>query len=119
MLQPSVPDSGGIGQHVTLEGQVYHHYLAHWAEAWDVSARKTWGLTNLASHVAQLGQPYPVSGSHRQLEARVGMYLESKAILMWLLFLIPNSLRDRLLGPPPSPGGHIACHLPRSFRHSL
>lgn len=31
-----------VGQHVTLEGQVYHHYLAHWAEAWDVSARKTW-----------------------------------------------------------------------------
>lgn len=27
-----------VGQHVTLEGQVYHHYLAHWAEAWDVSA---------------------------------------------------------------------------------
>jgi ESCRT-I complex subunit TSG101 len=26
------------GQHVTLEGRVYHHYLAHWAEAWDVSA---------------------------------------------------------------------------------
>ncbi|CAI7654961.1 unnamed protein product [Penicillium bialowiezense] len=26
-----------VGQHVTLEGQVYHHYLAHWAEAWDVS----------------------------------------------------------------------------------
>ncbi|KAH8694951.1 UEV domain-containing protein, partial [Talaromyces proteolyticus] len=23
------------GQHVTLEGRVYHHYLAHWAEAWD------------------------------------------------------------------------------------
>jgi hypothetical protein len=42
----------------------------------------------LASHVAQLGQPYPVSGSHRQLEARVGMYLESKAqweICMWFL----------------------------------
>lgn len=29
--------------------------------------------------VAQLGQPFPVLGSHRQLEARVGMYLESKA----------------------------------------
>ena len=27
-----------VGQHVTLEGRVYHHYLAHWAEAWDVSA---------------------------------------------------------------------------------
>ncbi|KAJ5593962.1 uncharacterized protein N7459_000170 [Penicillium hispanicum] len=26
-----------MGQHVTLEGRVYHHYLAHWAEAWDVS----------------------------------------------------------------------------------
>jgi hypothetical protein len=26
-----------VGQHVTLEGRVYHHYLAHWAEAWDVS----------------------------------------------------------------------------------
>jgi UEV domain len=26
------------GQHVTLEGRVYHHYLAHWHEAWDVSA---------------------------------------------------------------------------------
>ncbi|KAJ5220395.1 hypothetical protein N7468_009599 [Penicillium chermesinum] len=25
------------GQHVTLEGRVYHHYLAHWAEAWDRS----------------------------------------------------------------------------------
>jgi len=27
-----------VGQHVTLEGRVYHHYLAHWAEAWEVSA---------------------------------------------------------------------------------
>lgn len=26
-----------VGQHVTLEGRVYHHYLAHWHEAWDVS----------------------------------------------------------------------------------
>lgn len=26
-----------VGQHVTLEGRVYHHYLAHWLEAWDVS----------------------------------------------------------------------------------
>ncbi|GFG02510.1 tumor susceptibility gene 101 protein [Aspergillus udagawae] len=26
-----------VGQHVTLEGKVYHHYLAHWAEAWDRS----------------------------------------------------------------------------------
>ncbi|GLI80705.1 suppressor protein stp22 of temperature-sensitive alpha-factor receptor and arginine permease [Penicillium ochrochloron] len=26
-----------VGQHVTLEGRVYHHYLAHWAEAWDRS----------------------------------------------------------------------------------
>lgn len=26
----------------------------------------------------------------------------------------PNSLRDRLLGPPPSPRGHVACHLPRN-----
>ncbi|KAJ5161328.1 hypothetical protein N7492_006720 [Penicillium capsulatum] len=26
-----------MGQHVTLEGRVYHHYLAHWAEAWDRS----------------------------------------------------------------------------------
>ncbi|GAB1206082.1 hypothetical protein APSETT445_004763 [Aspergillus pseudonomiae] len=24
-----------VGQHVTLEGRVYHHYLAHWAEAWE------------------------------------------------------------------------------------
>jgi ESCRT-I complex subunit TSG101 len=29
-----------VGQHVTLEGQVYHHYLAHWAEAWEVSAHR-------------------------------------------------------------------------------
>ncbi|KAL1868342.1 Suppressor protein stp22 of temperature-sensitive alpha-factor receptor and arginine permease [Paecilomyces lecythidis] len=27
-----------VGQHVTLEGRVYHHYLAHWAEAWDRSS---------------------------------------------------------------------------------
>lgn len=27
-----------VGQHVTLEGRIYHHYLAHWAEAWDVSS---------------------------------------------------------------------------------
>lgn len=26
------------GQHVTLEGRVYHHYLAHWHETWDVSS---------------------------------------------------------------------------------
>lgn len=49
------------------------------------------------------------------LSPRTDVYSEClKLILMWLLFLIPNSLRDRLLGPPPSPGGHIACHLPRN-----
>jgi ESCRT-I complex subunit TSG101 len=26
-----------VGQHVTLEGRVYHHYLAHWGGAWEVS----------------------------------------------------------------------------------
>jgi ESCRT-I complex subunit TSG101 len=26
-----------VGQHVTLEGRIYHHYLAHWAGAWEVS----------------------------------------------------------------------------------
>ncbi|EED19664.1 endosomal sorting complex protein TSG101, putative [Talaromyces stipitatus ATCC 10500] len=26
------------GQHVTLEGRVYHHYLAHWHETWDRSS---------------------------------------------------------------------------------
>ncbi|KAL4866765.1 UEV domain-containing protein [Aspergillus spectabilis] len=26
------------GQHVTLEGRVYHHYLAHWAGAWERSS---------------------------------------------------------------------------------
>ncbi|KAJ5135020.1 uncharacterized protein N7515_004298 [Penicillium bovifimosum] len=30
-----------VGQHVTLEGQVYHHYLAHWAEAWERSTIAT------------------------------------------------------------------------------
>ena len=25
------------GQHVSGDGRVYHHYLAHWGEAWDVS----------------------------------------------------------------------------------
>ncbi|GAT27846.1 ESCRT-I component [Aspergillus luchuensis] len=29
-----------VGQHVTLEGRVYHHYLAHWAEAWEVFAKE-------------------------------------------------------------------------------
>ena len=33
-----------VGQHVTLEGRVYHHYLAHWAEAWEVSAVPQWHL---------------------------------------------------------------------------
>lgn len=44
-----------VGQHVTLEGRVYHHYLAHWAEAWDVSiiiAR--WVIEQHANVVAQL-----------------------------------------------------------------
>ncbi|KAL4895321.1 UEV domain-containing protein [Aspergillus ambiguus] len=27
-----------VGQHVTLEGRVYHHYLAHWREAWERSS---------------------------------------------------------------------------------
>jgi ESCRT-I complex subunit TSG101 len=31
-----------VGQHVTLEGRVYHHYLAHWVEAWDVSSTPEW-----------------------------------------------------------------------------
>ena len=25
------------GQHVSGEGRVYHHHLAHWGDAWDVS----------------------------------------------------------------------------------
>ncbi|BCS21993.1 putative endosomal sorting complex protein TSG101 [Aspergillus puulaauensis] len=27
-----------VGQHVTLEGRVYHHYLAHWVGAWERSS---------------------------------------------------------------------------------
>ncbi|KAF9891916.1 hypothetical protein FE257_002879 [Aspergillus nanangensis] len=27
-----------VGQHVTLEGRVYHHYLAHWQDAWERSS---------------------------------------------------------------------------------
>ncbi|PWY87484.1 UEV-domain-containing protein [Aspergillus heteromorphus CBS 117.55] len=27
-----------VGQHVTLEGRIYHHYLAHWAGAWERSS---------------------------------------------------------------------------------
>ncbi|KAL4748630.1 UEV domain-containing protein [Aspergillus terricola var. indicus] len=27
-----------VGQHVTLEGRVYHHYLAHWGGAWERSS---------------------------------------------------------------------------------
>lgn len=34
-----------VGQHVTLEGRVYHHYLAHWSEAWDVSIVTTRWIT--------------------------------------------------------------------------
>lgn len=26
------------GQHVSSDGRIYHHYLAHWAEARDVCA---------------------------------------------------------------------------------
>lgn len=36
-----------VGQHVTLEGRVYHHYLAHWAEAWDVGLPDTLNWTIL------------------------------------------------------------------------
>lgn len=35
-----------VGQHVTLEGRVYHHYLAHWAEAWDVSIASSGACKN-------------------------------------------------------------------------
>ncbi|KAJ5668607.1 uncharacterized protein N7477_007177 [Penicillium maclennaniae] len=37
-LVGTLPDMAvRVGQHVTLEGRVYHHYLARWAEAWDRS----------------------------------------------------------------------------------
>ncbi|RMZ88392.1 hypothetical protein DV736_g4378, partial [Chaetothyriales sp. CBS 134916] len=52
------------GQHVAGDGRIYHHYLAHWPEAWDVSAtagqgdrdRRVWPpLTEQQrSHVADL-----------------------------------------------------------------
>ena len=29
------------GQHVSGDGRVYHHYLAHWREAWDVRQYQT------------------------------------------------------------------------------
>lgn len=42
-----------VGQHVTLEGRVYHHYLAHWAEAWDVSTvTGCWITDNMLTFVA-------------------------------------------------------------------
>lgn len=44
-----------VGQHVTLEGRVYHHYLAHWAEAWDVSIP---GAETIREHMRN----YPLRG---------------------------------------------------------
>lgn len=38
------------GQHVTLEGRVYHHYLAHWMEAWDVSSAQLGAYTRVDTH---------------------------------------------------------------------
>lgn len=33
------------GQHVSGDGRLYHHYLAHWAEAADVSVSLLSGLS--------------------------------------------------------------------------
>lgn len=41
-----------VGQHVTLEGRVYHHYLAHWSEAWDVSFTTRWMHGQYANIIA-------------------------------------------------------------------
>ncbi|RDW67360.1 putative endosomal sorting complex protein TSG101 [Aspergillus mulundensis] len=34
-VKPTQDMAVRVGQHVTLEGRVYHHYLAHWAGAWE------------------------------------------------------------------------------------
>ncbi|KAL4915837.1 UEV domain-containing protein [Aspergillus aurantiobrunneus] len=36
-VKPTQDMAVRAGQHVTLEGRVYHHYLAHWAGAWERS----------------------------------------------------------------------------------
>ncbi|KAL4962891.1 putative endosomal sorting complex protein TSG101 [Aspergillus stella-maris] len=37
-VRPTQDMAVRVGQHVTLEGRVYHHYLAHWAGAWERSS---------------------------------------------------------------------------------
>ena len=40
------------GQHVSGDGRVYHHYLAHWAEAADVSDVYSFGLTDVSERLS-------------------------------------------------------------------
>ena len=44
------------GQHVSGEGRVYHHYLAHWGEAWDVSERYSSHHLELAPAIGDFEQ---------------------------------------------------------------
>ncbi|KAL4928221.1 putative endosomal sorting complex protein TSG101 [Aspergillus undulatus] len=37
-VRPTQDMAVRVGQHVTLEGRVYHHYLAHWTGAWERSS---------------------------------------------------------------------------------
>ncbi|KAB8073103.1 UEV domain-containing protein [Aspergillus leporis] len=55
-----------VGQHVTLEGRVYHHYLAHWAEAWERST-----LVDLLSILREVfAKEPPVRYKQQQVQPR-------------------------------------------------
>ncbi|THC89808.1 hypothetical protein EYZ11_010733 [Aspergillus tanneri] len=119
-----------VGQHVTLEGRVYHHYLAHWAGAWERST-----LVDLLSILrevfakeppVQYKQPQPVPQYPQQpvqVQAPPPLpplppELESSANTLATAQNIPSPqpAPQTPPQPPPKPGLTPATELQRNTR---
>ncbi|KAJ5211376.1 Steadiness box [Penicillium cf. griseofulvum] len=110
-----------VGQHVTLEGQVYHHYLAHWAEAWDRSTIADF-LSILQDVFAkeppvryrQVPQPQPEAAQTPPplppLPPGVGSSRQAQP-------LSPSTSQNQIPPPPPPKPGAAVEHRQQQQRH--
>ncbi|PKY00765.1 UEV-domain-containing protein [Aspergillus campestris IBT 28561] len=94
-----------VGQHVTLEGRVYHHYLAHWADAWERSS-----LSDLLSILRDVfAKEPPVKYKQPIMPQRPPEHAQTPPPRPPL----PAELGPSTRSPPPSaPSPHITGQVP-------
>ncbi|PGH23064.1 hypothetical protein AJ80_02837 [Polytolypa hystricis UAMH7299] len=92
------------GQHVSGEGRVYHHYLAHWADAWDRST-----LVDLMSILREVfAKEPPVISKQQQQEQQQAMAApphQERSAPPAVPPLPPELTRPATQSPPASPRG--------------